>query len=276
MRIKLLILFFLPFLVFSQRPTKMSRSEFGFLLGGTYYIGDLNPFGHFKNMEPAGAIIYRFNVHSRLALRAHFMYGSISGSDSDSKYELHRNRNLSFQSDIYEAAGGIEFNYWPYQIGHKRYKATAYFLVEMGVFYFNPKTEYNGEMVSLRDLGTEGQGTPLSESKKYSRVQFTMPVGLGFRCNISKNVSMHLELGIRKTFTDYLDDVGADQYVNQAELLSASGQTSAALSNRSNDQSRFGKRGDSSTKDWYGFTGIGITFRLGQPKKCFFGLPYNY
>lgn len=270
MRLLFPIFLLLPILLFSQRETKRSRSELGLLFGGTYYIGDLNQTRHFHRTEPAAGLIYRFNVHSRLALRGNILYGTVSADDSESRYALHQNRNLSFRSTIIEVAGGLEFNYFPFQIGHPRYKATAYFLVEMGAFHFNPKTDYNGSEVELQPLGTEGQGTSLNSQRKYSRTQFTMPIGLGFRVTLGKRASLNIEYGIRKTFTDYLDDVGSSSYVNSTELALVSGQKSADLSNRSLNQAREGRRGNSSTSDWYAFAGMMLTFKMGQPKKCFF------
>jgi hypothetical protein len=45
---------------------------------------------------------------------------------------------------------------------------------------------------------------------------------------------------------------------------------SATLSNQSLDGNRFGKRGTSSTKDWYVYTGATLTIRLGKGGGCFY------
>ncbi len=260
----------LPFLAIAQRPTNKSRSELGILAGGMYYIGDLNQYGHFNNTKPSAGLIYRFNIHSRLAFRANATFGSISADDRDSRYSQLRNRNLNFKSDIYELASGVEFNYKPFQIGHPRYKATAYLLFQVGVFYFNPKTEYGGKDIALRDVGTEGQETDLASGRKYSRLALTLPVGLGFRFSLGKKMSLGVEYGIRKTFTDYIDDVGKGDYLNPTQLTIARGSTAADLNNRSLNGMQYGKRGNPNTKDWYAFVGVGLTVRLGSPRKCFF------
>lgn len=240
------------------------------MAGGTYYIGDLNQFGHFKNMDPALGLIYRFNIHSRLAFRVNALYGTVSAADADSRFSQLRNRNLNFNSEIIELASGVEFNYWPFQIGHKRHKHTAYFLAELGLFYFNPKTDFNGTEIKLRDVGTEGQASDLGSSRKYSKIAMTLPVGLGFRFSLGKRMSLSVEYGVRRTFTDYLDDVGKGTYLDPAQLTAARGSTAAALNNRTLNQMPFGYRGDPNTKDWYVFAGLGLTFRLGNPQKCFF------
>lgn len=254
----------------AQFHTAMSRSELGIMFGGMYYIGDLNRFGHFKGTQPAAGLIYRYNIHSRLAFRTNFIYGNVIGDDAWSKNPSNRNRNLNFKSDIFELGAGVEFHYLPFQLGSKKYRGTAYLLAELAVFRMNPKTLHNGEWIYLQPLGTEGQGTDLSTRGRYGLFQMSIPLGIGLKFSLGKKASLGIEYGIRKTFTDYLDDVGADSYVDPAELALINGPLAATLSNKSLDGSRYGKRGTSATKDWYSFFGITFTFRLGNPNICAF------
>lgn len=238
------------------------------MAGGSYYIGDLNKYQHFKNTQLAFGFLYRYNLNPRVAIRANFNYGSVKAADSEAKNPVLVNRNLSFSSEIYEVATGFEFNYFPFQIGHSRYRGTAYLLAEIGLFHMNPVTEYNGDKIELQSLGTEGQGTPLSSKGNYSKTQLCIPLAVGFKLAVGRNMSLGIEYGIRKTFTDNLDDVNANRYVNPDDLAAISGPMAAALANRSLDGSRYGKRGDTTTKDWYAFFGATLSFRLGGPKKC--------
>jgi len=256
----------------AQFATNASRSELGFMVGGTFYIGDMNPFMPYRNTHLAGGVLYRFNLHPRAALRANFMYGSLSGDDRQSNLEHQIQRNLNFSTDIWELAGGIEFNYFPFQIGNERYKGTAYLLAEIGVFRMNPKgIGDNGNEVELQPLGTEGQGTSLSDRRPYSLTQLVIPIGVGAKMSLGKKASLSFEIGLRRTFTDYIDDIGAESYVDPVALAAENGPLAASMSNRSLDGDRFGRRGDSSTNDWYIFSGAMLTFRLGKPEKCFHG-----
>ena len=133
----------------------------------------------------------------------------------------------------------------------------------------NPKTNYNGQEVELRSLGTEGQGTSENSKGYYSLTQLCLPVGVGVKLSLGKVVGLNFEFGIRKSFADYLDDVGSESYADPAVLAAENGPLSAALSNRSGTP--YGNRGNSSTKDWYVFSGMMITFRLGKPSVCFTG-----
>ena len=82
----------------SQQSNFRSKSELGFMIGGSYYIGDLNQYKHFYNTQLAGGLVYRYNVHSRLSVRGNFNYGKVKASDADSKLNIMQNRNLNFES----------------------------------------------------------------------------------------------------------------------------------------------------------------------------------
>ncbi len=162
---------------------------------------------------------------------------------------------------------GVEFNYFPFQLGHDRYKGTAYILAEVALFQMNPVSRYNGELIELQPLGTEGQGTSLNSKKHYSLTQLSIPVGVGAKLSLGSRVGINFEIGLRKTFTDYLDDIGNDEYVDPIILATENGPLSAELSNRSGNV--YGKRGNSSTKDWYVFSGMMLTIQLGRPGNCY-------
>jgi hypothetical protein len=244
-----------------------SLSELGFTIGSMYYLGDLNPSQQFYRQNLGVGLMYRYNASPRLTYRFNLLAGSVEAYDSDSKNEILRNRNLSFQSNIQELAGGIEFHYYKYQLGNKKYRFTTYMIVQAGLFHFNPTTIYNGDTIQLQPLGTEGQGTSYGKKRKYFRYQPCIPIGLGAKFCIGKYTNINLDVAIRKTFTDYIDDVGSNYNVDPNAFNS--NQTLAEdLSNRSLDNSRYGRRGNSSTKDWYVYVSGSLTFRLGRTNKC--------
>lgn len=265
-------LFFLIFIIispslFGQYHNTLSRSEIGVIVGGSSYIGELNPFTPYKGVHLAGGIVYRYNIHSRLSFRMNAIYGTLSGDDANAKELVYQERNLNFKTSLFEAGMGLEFSYFPFQLGHDRYKGSMYLLVELAYFRINPKTMYNGAEVELRTIGTEGQGTSQNSKGIYSRDQISIPIGVGAKISIGKKVGMSFEIGVRKTFTDYIDDISSNVYVDPTLLAQENGATAAALSNRSN--SVFGQRGDASNKDWYFFGGIMLTVSMGDPSTCY-------
>jgi hypothetical protein len=252
------------------------KSELGFILGSSYYTGDLNRLGHFRQLSFAGGLLYRYNLNPRVALRASAFAGKIKGNDALSKYEYFQNRNLNFNSLLIEGAFGLEFNYLNYVTSRtfgQRYWISSYLFTQVSGFYFNPKTTVEGNVYELQPLGTEGQGTSLSSRRNYRRFQVAFPIGLGLKLNLSKKVQFSIEYGIRLTFTDYLDDVGGN-YVDPVALSAINGELAASLSDRSknpigsNGRNAGMQRGDGAFNDWYAFFGAGLTFKLGQRPKC--------
>lgn len=253
--------------VLAQRHTNSSRSEIGLMVGTSSYLGDLNPMNPFQNIHLSAGALFRYRIHSRTSIRVNFNYGKVSASDSHSKRAEHLQRNLSFESNIIEVGAGVEFNYLPFQLGKRRkYWGSAYLFGGIAGFYMNPKTEYKGELVELQPLGTEGQGTTLTKKKRYSRFQLAIPLGLGVKFRLGKRVTVGLEAGIRKTFTDYLDDIGSDSYADQSIIATQNGSIAGVLSNKTGNP--FANRGNSKTKDWYIITGVHLTVNLGRETSC--------
>lgn len=266
----ILILIILSSSVFSQRENFKSRSSLGIMAGGSYYIGDLNPYKHFQNTHISGGLIYRYYINSRIELRGTLMYGKVSASDANSSIEVHRLRNLSFQSRIYEISSGIEFNYKNYKIGDTKYYFTPYMTIGLGIARINPSRMMNDELIELQPLGTEGQGSALNNKDPYSLTQLVIPLGIGFKINIGERSAISFEYGIRKTFTDYLDDVGGN-YIDQVDLTVQNGNLTARMADPSFDEfDAVGPRGNPTTKDWYSMFGITLTFPLGKEGSCYY------
>lgn len=240
-------------------------TEVGFFGGGSYYVGDLNPSKHFAYSKPAFGLIFRYNLSMRHSLRFTANYGNVYGDDAQSNNPFQINRNLSFKSRILELAFGIELDLFKYRINDMKYPISPYFFYQIAYMRMNPKTVYNGFEYALQPLGTEGQGTGLPGTKRntYNLNQITIPLGIGLKFNLRKRVAMSIEYGIRKTFTDYLDDVSRN-YVDVDVLAAYNGPLAAELSDRSlgaNVSNAGLNRGTSLTKDWYAFYGIMLTFK---------------
>lgn len=255
--------------MYVPHPIKLSpkNAEMGIFLGGSYYTGDLNPSGHFNRFtRPAAGLMYRVNFNPRISAKAIGSYGLIQGDDVYSKNEAHRNRNLSFRSNVMEFAVEGEFNFLPYVTGSKKLAAsTPYVFAGVAVFHFDPMGYYKNRWYSLQPMGTEGQGSAFTNKKTYSLTQFSIPFGVGIKVNTSRRVGINLEWGLRKTFTDYLDDVSG-KYVDPDLLLAQKGAVVAYMSDRSLTKeggSNAGRqRGNSYTRDWYAFAGVIITFKI--------------
>lgn len=249
--------------------------EIGGMIGGSNYSGDLSPGPVvFSETGIAAGAIVRYNVNKFFTVKANAYYGSISGSDRNATTEKNRIRNLSFWSTILDVGANAELNLTGFQNGNRKYRTSPYLFTGLSVFQFNPEAKYQGNWVRLQPLGTEGQGTiRYNDREKYALTQVAIPIGVGLKHNFSGNWNVGLEFGMRKTFTDYLDDV-SNTYVENDYLAAASGSLAAALSNRSGEMGQPHNftskdlRGNPTNKDWYMFGGIIISYTI-RPPMCY-------
>ena len=265
---KLLVIFLLfPLLSTAQ------VGEAGIFLGGSYYLGDLNPSKQFYRTKFAPGILYRQNTaNDRWVFRFHLNYGRVEAYDSESNLSSHQQRNLDFKSSIIEFGPVVELNFLPYQPGTKtnmgnrnRKNGTPYIFAGINYFRMNPQGTYNGDWLELQAIGTEGQ-TPGGDKKLYSLNQISIPVGLGLKFNLSERFAMSFEYGIRKTFTDYLDDVSTT-YADPSEMT----EIAVAMANKSTGDVPVvtgAQRGNPSIKDWYSFSGVMLTYRVRRATSC--------
>ncbi len=269
--------YFLLLFIFTLSISAVSYAQYeeiGLQGGITHYKGELAE--HlFKpgEVHPYLGAFFRHNWNRHWSYKLELNVGKISGSDIHSNQAFEKNRNLSFYSTIIEVSPQIEFNFFPYETGNFEYPFTPYIFTGISVFHFNPKADLNGEIYELQPLGTEGQGS--NGNKKYKRIQLAIPIGGGIKFAAGGNVGIGIEVGARRTYTDYLDDVST-VYPNQQVLLANEGLAAVALSDRSLDKSDAlpstpdiyrKQRGDSHTKDWYLFAGVTIYFRLSSMMK---------
>jgi len=244
------------------------NQEFGILGGTGYYIGDMNS-THFNNLRVAGGITYRKNFDRRFTFKSSALYTNVYANDENSKDAIKVNRNLKFKSDIIELSGQIEFNFLPYETGNSLYKWTPFIFTGVSIFNYNPQAEgSDGQWYNLQELGTEGQGTTsFPNRKKYSLTQLSAPFGGGVKIGVSDNFNIIVEYGLRKTFTDYIDDVST----TYAGIPSEFTNIAIELADQSIDGPQLAgiARGDETNKDWYSFSGITLSFRLqGKTKGC--------
>lgn len=260
--IKILTLFF-------SLSLNAQYAELGVFGGGSVFIGDVGNYGLQLPQGYAVGGFYKYNFSQHWAVRAQVNYGFIQSADRDSDMPYRVNRNLSFQSEIWEGSLMAEFNFLPFEPGTKR-DFTPYLLGGFGIFSFNPQTEYNGELYDLQPLGTEGQLTSFSDDGLYSLASSFFVFGLGFKWAIGDFTTIGIEGTFRSTKTDYLDDVSG-LYADPEILEEERGPVAAALSDRSLTQTDKTDtyRGNPQNNDWYIFTGVTLQFKFGELyEKC--------
>lgn len=256
---KILLFIILALIFFSANTQNLHVAVFG---GFSNYQGDLQDKRFTTNQaHPAFGLGLSYEITDRLSARSNVTFGKISGDDKqNSKNEI---RNLSFSSPVTDIHLGLEYCLLnPYE-----HSLSPYLFAGISYFTFNPSTKDTaGRHVYLQPLSTEGQGF-YQGRQKYKLGQFSIPFGGGVKFAFSENVRLAFEIGLRKTNTDYLDDVSTT-YIDQNILQLNRGSQAVALAFRG-DELKTGlvypadgtQRGGKS-KDWYYFSGLNLSIRL--------------
>ncbi len=237
-------------------------------LGLANYDGELQSKRNtFNQSQPGGGVGLGYEFSPHFNLSTGFLLTGISGNDQYSSNPQTQARNLNFSSNLFE--WNLRAEYVLYDLQDR--SVSPYFFAGLSVFHFNPYTiDPSGQKVFLKPLSTEGEGLPEYPTRKpYSLTQPAIPFGAGIRLALSENIRVGLELGIRKTFTGYLDDVSAT-YVDKNVLLAEKGPEAVTLAYRSNElpghsdrqYPAVGFHRGTGGDDWYYFTAIRIGIRL--------------
>jgi hypothetical protein len=255
----------LVLVLFFMAHSSFSQFRLGIFGGLSNYQGDLTD-KPYKSSKAALGLTGTFPITQRFSIRAGLTFGKTAAADSLSDKPELKARNLSFQSKITELSVLGEYNI--FNLDQIRW--TPYIFGGLAVFHFDPYTyDEAGIQTYLQPLTTEGQGLQGYPNKPYSLTQLAIPFGGGLKYAISERVQLGLEVGLRKTFTDYLDDVSTN-YADPADLLAGNGQRSADLSYRGDEVGfpdypvKGFTRGNPKSKDYYYFTGLHLSFALGS------------
>jgi opacity protein-like surface antigen len=242
--------------------TAAQNFHFSARLGIANYQGDLQAKRvTFKQAKFLGSLGAQYDLSEHFTARTYFTLSSLQADDKKGTSTMQM-RNLNFATKLFEWELGAQYNI----LSLNNSWFTPYVFAGIGLYHFKPYTRTaDGTKTFLKELSTEGQGI-VAGKKEYKLTQFNIPLGIGATYVISEDIRVGLELGYRKLFTDYLDDVSTD-YVDQAVLLSARGQTAVDLAYRG-DEVGAGPyptaktvRGGANEKDGFYYMALTVTVR---------------
>lgn len=249
--------------------------HFSTRLGLSSYQGDLKAKSLSLNQSRMmGSLGVRYDLTEHLALRSYLSLGGLRADDKKGTASM-KLRNLNFSSSLFEWEAGIHYSI----LDLNYHWWTPYIYAGIGLFHFKPRTkDENGEKVFLQPLSTEGQGI-VAGVDKYKLTQFNIPLGIGAERMLNEDMRVGIEMGYRKLFTDYLDDVSGT-YIDQATLLAAKGQQAVDLAYRGDEvgagpyPAAGATRGNKDNKDGYFYVAVTFTLRFYFDKyKQIAGLP---
>lgn len=191
---QLLIIFWIGLMVFkAQAQPSLDIGVFG---GAGTYFGDMTKIEFSKSVNPAYGAFVRYNFNPRYALRFNVFNGTI-GAEGEFNNQLWNvdpdtgnpvTNIWGFNKNVMDVSLQFEFNFFKYIVGQKETPYSTYIFGGIGV------QNYEFDYYNVTN-GNNSEITP------------TLPFGLGFKFNISKRIGLGIEGGLRKTFSDKLDNL---------------------------------------------------------------------
>ena len=165
--------------------------EIGGLIGGAFYMGDVNKTAIFKNMNPAAEISFRYNVNFHIALKTNLAYARLSGSTEGLDNVFPNNAQASFTKNVIDAGGQMEFNFFPYSDMYK-------------YLYTKRITPYIAG----------GFGLAVSQGNGAFLISPYLSLGTGMKYKLKNRVNLVSEWSVRKLFSDRLDVSGGNELLD--------------------------------------------------------------
>ncbi len=200
------VVWLFPSLSGLSRAAAQDRLELGFMGGGSYYLGDMNPSQQFKMTRPTVSFFGRYMKSDRIAFRAQVGYYGIAGRYDESSPDVYsaslvpnstpfvegqvealRPENCEFSAGLIDVSILGEFNFlsFDHMFRKEETRFTPYLALGLGC------TAY----------------PHYSEGAKKSKFTLSLPFGLGVKYKVNKFLRLGLEWTFHKTFTDELECV---------------------------------------------------------------------
>ena len=185
-------------------------------------------------------------------------YSILTAADKNNKSAALQQRNLSFQTNLWELELGAQYNL--FSLNDRWW--TPYVFAGVAPFHIKPFAwDNSGSRVFLQPLSTEGQGFAAGR-REYNSLQLAIPFGIGAEYALNEDMRVGIELGYRATFTDYIDDVSTT-YTDPVALVANRGPKSLEMAYRGTGTypPTGSLRGNSKNKDAYYFVQVTFTIR---------------
>jgi hypothetical protein len=235
-------IFIIALLGMALSASAQYQYDYGIKLGAANYLGDiggkeLQRRDYFWDMH-LGQTRYaigaygRYKFSKRFAVAVNFDHLLIQDADQYTTYIPRRTRNMNFRNRMFEVGARAELTLWyDNDVGNRGFYNPDYKLYAfagISAYYSNPQArlvydpadslvDVAGDLVpgdfvdntwyNLRNYRTEGAS--------YSNFGLAIPLGIGMYFTFNKEWRIGWEISLRKTFSDYLDDVST--YYNRPD-----------------------------------------------------------
>ncbi|MDD4514867.1 DUF6089 family protein [Massilibacteroides sp.] len=164
-------------------PVELRAQEYKYEIGGiagtSFYMGDANKSGVFKNLNPAFGGVFRYNANFRVAFKGNLAWAKVTGSTEGLDNVFPENSQATFDRNVVDLGGQMEFNFFPYSDKYaymNTKKITPYVVFGLGI-----------------TVATGGSNTFVGPN---------IPLGVGVKYKVKNRVNLGCEFTVRKLFGD--------------------------------------------------------------------------
>lgn len=192
--------------------------EFSFGSGGSMFTGTVSSPSIFSNEVTLNNSIttgYYFNKSVSASLM--FSYFTLGNIDYNSTNLDEVARGFHFTTKMMTITPYIQFKISESEMNRNKIFYNSFFGIGVEYIHFNPTSSYKGVIYNLQPMGTGGQFIDANKSP-YSLNTSGLMFSYRLNMNFSNRNSFGLMASYHRTFSDYLDDVGADKYPDPSIL----------------------------------------------------------
>jgi|SRR5690625_1069125 len=218
-------------MLFWMTTSRAQIFEVGPYLGGSNFIGDVGATDYINPNSLAFGGIAKWNRSLRHSWRVTIIHTKLKADDTHSSDSRRNQRGYYFSNGLTEINAGMEFNFWEWDIYNPYQKVTPYLSTGISAIF-------------THDLFLNEQNELAVKKNKFG---VALPMIIGVKGKLTRELTLAVELGARMTFHDNLDGSNPREYGGK------------------HDYPAFGNK---NTKDWYMFTGLTLTYSFGR-KPCY-------
>jgi len=252
-------------------------ADLGVQLSGATYWGDIEKVDYSKSVTPVVGILGRWNFNKRLSIRGQLLTGNLkaNGMFSDANIAQSGTRSpnnpesfardtthsFNFNRSIQTVEAILEFNFRNYKMGNLKKERFSPF-VSLGVGGFYSRAPRVGTFI-LDPGPTVPAGAlyypyyldalSLKKTNNTDALSFIIPVGMGLKFNITKKLGGVIELIVRKTFVDNIDNLDDPKRFQNPDPTMSTYPNKFAKNTWSNN-------------DWYATLSVSVLYQLWSSK----------
>jgi len=210
-----------------------ATTDLGVQVAAATYWGDIQNVNYSKSITPVVGILGRYNFNKRLAIRGQLFTGNLkaegvfnnaniwqSGSprnfdpvtNLEDPYPMRGDYAYSFNRSFQSVEALFEFNFRDYKLGRsKKDNWTPFVSVGLGGFFSRASRKGSFILEPFPDAAGLYEPIYLDGINQLSNntdvLTLTIPVGVGLKFNITKRLGGIIEVIVRKTFADNIDNL---------------------------------------------------------------------